>query len=80
MWKLEDDALNLLTAIHRGGLVAAIEKRQENKRHYDAADFYEQLDGLGYDEVLGLAAGPGKEAYITAAALGESQVGATIPQ
>jgi hypothetical protein len=48
---LIDSATELLADVGRGDIVAAIEKRDDDL----AADYLEQLDGLGFDEVLALA-------------------------
>ena len=62
---LVDDAGNLLTDIQRGNLLSAIEVReQKSEGVYTVAAFMEQLDGLGYDEVLGLAGGPRNEPFL----------------
>jgi hypothetical protein len=63
---LEADATDLLTEIGRGNLVSAIEEREANSSNYAAADFFTQLDGLGYDEVLSLAGRPSEETYLEA--------------
>jgi hypothetical protein len=63
---LEADATDLLTEIRRGNLVSAIEERDANGSDYAAADFFTQLDGLGYDEVLSLAGRPSYETYLEA--------------
>lgn len=62
---LVDDASDLLTDIQRGNLLSAIEVReQKSVGVYTVAAFMEQLDGLGYDEVLGLAGGPRNEPFL----------------
>ena len=43
---------DLLADIQRGDLVSAIEELDEGGGAYTAADYFEQLDGFGYDEVL----------------------------
>jgi hypothetical protein len=53
--ELTADSADLLADIRRGDLVAAIEELDESGAAYTAADYFEQLDGFGYDEVLGLA-------------------------
>jgi hypothetical protein len=60
---LEQDADDLLTNIRRGNVVSAIEDRAETGDEYTAADYFKQLDGLGYDEVVGLAGRPSGESY-----------------
>ena len=45
----------LLADIHRGDLVVAIEKLDVSGDDYSTADYFEQLDGLGYEAVLDLA-------------------------
>ena len=45
----------LLADIHRGDLVVAIEKLDVSGDGYSTADYFEQLDGLGYEAVLDLA-------------------------
>jgi hypothetical protein len=46
---------DLLADIHRGDLVAAIEELDVSGDDYSTADYFEQLDGLGYEAVLDLA-------------------------
>ena len=46
---------DLLADIHRGDLVAAIEKLDVSGDEYSTADYFEQLDGLGHEAVLDLA-------------------------
>jgi hypothetical protein len=46
---------DLLADIHRGDLVAAIEELDVSGDEYSTADYFEQLDGLGYEAVLDLA-------------------------
>jgi hypothetical protein len=60
---LEADADDLLTQILRGNVVSAIEEREQDGAAYTAADYFEQLDGLGYDEVVSLAGRPSSAAY-----------------
>jgi hypothetical protein len=45
----------LLADIHRGDLVAAIEKLDVSGDEYSTADYFAQLDGLGHQAVLDLA-------------------------
>ena len=45
----------LLADIHRGDLVVAIEELDVSGDEYSTADYFEQLDGLGYEGVLDLA-------------------------
>jgi hypothetical protein len=52
---MKEDALDLLTDIQRGDVVSAIEDRAKDEHEYTAADYFAQLDGLGYDEVVDLA-------------------------
>ena len=61
---LKEDAADLLTDIQRGDLVTAVEEREQDGDEYTATDFLEQLDGLGYDEVLSLADRPSRELYL----------------
>jgi hypothetical protein len=63
---LEADAYDLLTQIRRGNVVSAIEERARGGDQYTAADYFQQLDGLGYDEVLSLAGRPSSETYLVA--------------
>jgi hypothetical protein len=56
---MTDESENLLADIRRGDLVAAIEKL-EHEHAYKAVDYFRELDGLGYDEILELAGEPGK--------------------
>lgn len=60
---LEQDADDLLTNIRRGNVASAIEERAEIGDEYTAADYFKQLDGLGYDEVVSLAGRPSGESY-----------------
>lgn len=55
---LKEDTAALLIDIQRGNLYAAIDERTHEDDAYGATDYLEQLDGLGYDEVLTLAGGP----------------------
>ena len=64
--QLEIDASALLTEIQRGNLVSAIEERQEPGGDFTAADYFAQLDGLGYDEILSLAGRPTQDGYLDA--------------
>jgi len=62
---LVEDAGDLLTDIRRGNLLPAIEAREQKSAGvYTAAAFMEQLDGLGYNEVLGLAGGPSTKPFL----------------
>jgi hypothetical protein len=63
---LEAHADALLTDIRRGNVVSAIEEREQDG--YTAADYFHQLDGLGYDEVLSLAGRPSADDYQAAQA------------
>jgi hypothetical protein len=64
--QLEVDATDLLTEIRRGNLVSAIEERQKLGGAYTAADYFAQLDGLGYDEIVSLAGRPTENGYLDA--------------
>jgi hypothetical protein len=57
--ELRADTADLLADIQRGDLVAAIEDLEVSGGGYTSADYFEQLDGLGHDEVLELAGRPG---------------------
>ena len=46
---------DLLADIQRGDLVTAIEELDDSGGGYTAADYYEQLDDYGYDDVLEVA-------------------------
>lgn len=46
---------DLLADIQRGDLVTAIEELDDSGGSYTAADYFEQLDDFGYDDVLQLA-------------------------
>jgi hypothetical protein len=46
---------DLLADIHRGDLVVAIEELDVSGDEYSTADYFEQLDGLGFEAVLDLA-------------------------
>lgn len=46
---------DLLADIQRGDLVTAIEELDDSGGAYTAADYYEQLDDYGYDDVLEVA-------------------------
>jgi hypothetical protein len=66
---LRADSGDLLADIARGDLVAAIEDLDESTDESAVADYFEQLDGLGYEGVLDLAGrldkevGPAMRAY-----------------
>jgi hypothetical protein len=45
----------LLADIYRGDLVVSVEKLDVSGDEYSTADYFEQLDGLGYEAVLDLA-------------------------
>ena len=62
--KLADDVVALLADIQRGDILSAIENRGGNE--YAAADYFEQLDGLGFDEVVDLAGRPSEDPYFDA--------------
>ena len=64
--QLEIDATALLTEIRRGNLVSAIEEREDANGDYTAADYFAQLHGLGYDEILSLAGRPTESGYLDA--------------
>jgi hypothetical protein len=64
--QLEIDATALLTEIRRGNLVSAIEEREAADGDYTAADYFAQLHGLGYDEILSLAGRPTESGYLDA--------------
>jgi hypothetical protein len=64
--QLEIDATALLTEIRRGNLVSAIEEREDADDDYTAADYFAQLHGLGYDEILSLAGRPTESGYLEA--------------
>jgi hypothetical protein len=64
--QLEIDATDLLTEIRRGNLVSAIAEREEADSDYTAADYFAQLHGLGYDEILSLAGRPTQSGYLDA--------------
>ncbi len=66
MRQLEIDATDLLTDIRRGNLVSAIEEREEADGDYKAADYFAQLHGLGFDEILSLAGRPTVSGYLDA--------------
>lgn len=59
---LERSTRELLADIQRGDLVATIEKRETAE--YSAADYFRELHGLGYEEVVALAERPGMEEYL----------------
>jgi len=63
---LQDDAADLLTQIQRGNIVYAVESREKDDSEFKAADYFAQLDGLGYDEVLSLAGLARAEDYLDA--------------
>ena len=70
---LEQDASDLLTQIHRGNLVSAIEARARSVENFKAADYFKLLDGLGYDDVLALAGHTRAEDYLKAVRQTRSQ-------
>jgi hypothetical protein len=74
MRQLEIDATDLLTEIHRGNLVSAIEEREEVDSDYKAADYFAQLHGLGFDEILSLAGRPTVSGYLDAVRLAREQL------
>lgn len=54
----EDDAgmmLDFVVALSDGAPTLPIDDGEEGEGGYKAADYYRQFDGLGYDEVVGLA-------------------------
>jgi tetratricopeptide (TPR) repeat protein len=55
---LKDAADDLLSAIKRGDLVAAIEDPDGNGSDYTSVQYFKQLDGLRFDEVVSLAGKP----------------------
>jgi hypothetical protein len=63
---LQDDAADLLTQIQRGNLVYAVESREKDDGEFKAVDYFAQIDGLGYDEVLSLAGLARAEDYLDA--------------
>jgi hypothetical protein len=66
MRRLEIRATDLLTEIRRGNLISAIEEREETDGDYTAADYFAQLHGLGYDEIVSLAGRPTVSGYLDA--------------
>jgi len=72
---LDGLALDILQKIRRGDLVSTIEKRG-GTNGYTAQDYFEQLDGLGYEDVLSLAARPGTRSPVDVDAQGTSPVAA----
>jgi hypothetical protein len=58
---LADNVSNLLAAIRRGDFVNEIEN---SKAAAVAAAYFEQLDGLGYDELVGLVGDSGVGPYV----------------
>jgi hypothetical protein len=54
LWEMRDDSADLLADIERGDLLPAIEELEDPEGEYKTADYFRQLDGLGYDEVLAL--------------------------
>ena len=65
--RLEQDADDLVTAIRRGNLVSAVLEREAPGGEYTVADYFQELDGLGYDEVVGLAGVERAESELSAA-------------
>lgn len=55
---LQDAADELLSAIERGDLLAAIEGQDVNAGDYTSVQYLKQLDGLQFDEVVSLAGKP----------------------
>lgn len=66
MRRLEIDATDLLTEIQRGNFVSAIEEREKAGSNYKATDYFAQLHGLGFDEVVSLAGRPTVSGYLDA--------------
>lgn len=62
---LEVYADELLTNIRRGNVVAALEERP-GRSDYTAADYYTELDGLNYDEVVELGGLDSAKSYLAA--------------
>jgi hypothetical protein len=74
MRQLETEATDLLTQIQRGNLVSAIEEREEADIDYKAADYFAQLHGLGFDEIVSLAGRPTVSGYLEAVRLARAQL------
>src|SRR5262249_23476964 len=51
---LKNESVALLAAIDRGDLLAAVEEREKKESRYSVASYLQDLDGLGYDEVVAL--------------------------
>lgn len=65
---LDSYADDLLTNIRRGNVVTAIEARAKSGDEYTAKHYFDDLDGLGYDEVVSLAGVSDAESYLAAVA------------
>jgi hypothetical protein len=61
---LKADTGDLLAAIQRGDLVAAIEDLDQSADDRLVASYFEQLDGLGHDAILDLAGRPGESSEV----------------
>jgi len=57
-------ASDILVEIQRGEVLSALEKREGKYGPFTVADYIEQLNGLGYDEVLSLARQPSRSVAI----------------
>jgi hypothetical protein len=64
--QLQQVAEDLLAEIKRGDVLAAIEKRDETGGNYTSVQYFEQLDGLQFAEVLDLAGQPSTEPAMAA--------------
>jgi len=62
---LEVYADELLTNIRRGNVVAAIEERP-GRSGYTATDYFDELDGMSYDEVVELGGLDSAKSYLAA--------------
>lgn len=64
---LQARSADLLADINRGDLAASVEKLDGRGGTYTSADYFAELDGLGYDGVLELAGRPSEAPEITRA-------------
>jgi hypothetical protein len=63
---LNEIATEVLPAVRRGDLLPAVEAHALGARGYTTQDLIERLDGLSYDEVLGLAGRLTGQPYLAA--------------
>jgi hypothetical protein len=62
---LNGATIDMMAAIARGDLVPALQRSEATANGYTAEDYFKQLDGLQYDEVMNLAVSPGSDPSIS---------------